>query len=548
MARSRLWVLFLTALFMGCATAPPRPALDLKVVNARVVDGTGAPWYRADVGVRGDTIVSIGDLRGVTAATLIDAGDRVVAPGFIDLLGQSEGSVLLDPRVEGKVRQGVTTEVTGEGNSPGPLSESQRTERAANGDPTWNTLGDYMRLVENQGTAINFAFFVGSANPRHIVLGSTNRDPSPEELRRMEDIVDAAMRDGAIGLSTSLIYVPATFAETDELISLARVAARYGGVYFSHIRNEAGEIVPALEEAFRIGWEAKIPVNIWHMKVALRANWGRMPEVIALIENERAKGLDVAGNIYPYAASSTGLTTILPSWALEGGYKELKARLADPALRARIADEVRADYFAKRQPSDVLVSRIPAPELSQYERKRLSEIAEMMGVEAVEAALRLFEQTLTSPAGIYFSMTDEDMKFALKQPWVSVGSDSGAVLAERRNAGAHPRAYGTFPRILGRYVREENLLSLEEAVRKMTSQAAARTNLLDRGILRPGMKADLVVFDPATILDLSTYEDPHQFSVGISDVIVNGTPILLNGSMTGALPGRILRGKGYRAP
>jgi N-acyl-D-amino-acid deacylase len=535
----------------GCATAPqPPPSLNLKIVNARVVDGTGAPWFRADVGVRGDTIVSIGDLDAVTASTVIDAQDHIVAPGFIDLLGWSFGSALIDPNLEGKVRQGVTTELGGEGNSPGPISEEAYQERAQNepNQPNWHTLGDFMRVIEQRGSALNFAFLVGATNARTMVLGTVNRDPSAEDMIRMEQIVDQAMREGAVGLSTSLIYVPAVFSKTEEIIRLARVAAKYQGVYFSHIRNEADEIIPALDEAFEIGRQAQIPVNIWHMKVALRKNWGRMPEVIGKIEQARREGLDVAGNVYPYEASSTGLTTILPSWSLEGGYAALLERLKDPEQRLRIVENVRASYFEHRLPSDVLVTGIANPAMQQYERRRLSEIAEMMGVDHVEAAMRLFEASPRSPSAIYFSMNEEDMEYALKQPWVSVGSDAGTVVGQGRSAGTHPRAYGTFPRVVGRYVRDEPLFTLEEAVRKITSQAASRVKIEDRGILRPGMKADLVVFDPQQVRDLSTYDDPHQLSVGIREVIVNGVPVLRGGVMTGALPGRILRGKGYVKP
>lgn len=538
----------LALLIAGCATTAP-PTLDLKIINARVVDGTGAPWFRGDVGVRGDTIVSIGELDAVTARTVIDAQDTIVAPGFIDLLGWSYGSALIDPNLEGKIRQGVTTEICGEGSSPGPVSEAVYQERAKTepDQPNWRTLGEFMRVLEQRGSALNFAFLVGATNARTIALGTVNRDPSPEDMTHMEQIIDQAMREGAIGLSTSLIYVPATFAKTEELIRLARVASRYEGVYFSHIRNEADGIIPALDEAFEIGRQARIPVNIWHMKVALRRNWGRMPEVIGKIEQARREGLDVAGNVYPYEASSTGLTTILPSWSLEGGYGAMLERLKDPEQRLRIAENVRASYFENRLPSDVLVTRIPNPMMQQYERRRLSEIAEMMGVDHVEAALRLFEASPRSPAAIYFSMNEEDMKYALKQPWVSVGSDAGAVVGEGRGSGVHPRAYGSFPRVVGRFVRDEPLLTLEEAVRKMTSQAASRVKISDRGILRPGMKADIVVFDPEQIRDLSTYEDPHHFSAGLSDAIVNGVVVLRGGVMTGALPGRVLRGKGYAA-
>jgi len=534
----------------ACVSVPKKivPPLDLKIINGRVVDGTGAPWFRADVGIRGDSIAAIGDLSEVPAAEVIDAGGNVIAPGFIDLLGQSERSVLVDPTIEGKVRQGVTTEVTGEGHSPGPISEAATKARAERGDPTWSTLGDYMKVLEEKGTALNFAFFVGSSSVRDIVMGKVDRDPTPDELRRMEELVDQAMRDGAIGLSTSLIYVPAVFSKTPELIALAKVAAKYDGVYFTHVRNEADEIMSALDEAFEIGREAKIPVNIWHLKVGGRQNWGRMPSVVAKIAEQRTEGLDVAANVYPYIASSTGLSALAPNWALEGGYGAFLERLKDPATRARIADEIRASGFYSRidGPVGVLITQIPNPEFEKYQKKRLSEIATMMRLDPIEALLRIFEASPRSPSAIYFSMREDDLQAALRQPWVSVGSDSGAVPAAWRGAGAHPRAYGTFPRIVGHYVRDEHLFSLEEAVRKITSQAASRAHILDRGILRPGLKADVIVFDPEKVRDLATFEEPHQFSVGISDVLVNGVPVLRAGEITGKLPGRVLRGAGAK--
>lgn len=554
----RLRAIVLSLLIIGlqaCASAPaPAPALrsfDLVVLNARVVDGTGAPWFRADVGVRGDTIVEIGDLEGASAATVIDARDRVLSPGFIDLLGWDHGSVLVDPRLEGKIRQGVTSEATGEGNSPGPLSEAVVKERiAANPDrkgPVWTTLGDFMRVVENRGTALNFAFFVGATNPRAMVLGQTNRQPTEEEMLQMEQIIDQAMREGAIGLSTSLIYVPALYSTTEEIIRLAKIAAKYEGVYFTHIRDEGDVIESALDEAFRIGEEAEIPVNIWHLKVSKPANWGKMPSVVERIEDARVRGIDVAANVYPYIASSTGLTTRVPNWALEGGYAAFRERLNDPPTRAQIATEMRATMATLGGPARILVSRIPSSDMSRFERKNVEEIAAMMGVEPVEAMLRLFEANPYSPSGIFFSMHEDDLRHALRQPWVSAGSDAGAVVGEGVKAGAHPRAYGTFPRIVGHYVRDVKLFTLEEAVRKLTSQAAARIRLEDRGILRVGMKADMIVFDPETIRDVSVYEDPHHFSEGISDVIVNGVPVLRDGVMTGALPGRVLRGRGWNA-
>lgn len=545
------WALMIaTILTIGCRTTAPsseKPEFDLLVRNGRIVDGTGAPWYRADLAVRGDTIAAIGRLEGASATIEIDAGDSVVSPGFIDLLGWSHWPVLVDPKLEGKIRQGVTTEATGEGRSPGPLSEEDVARRRDRGDGTsWTTLGEYMEVVERQGSAINFALFVGATNPRQIVLGQDDVQPTETEMLEMERIVDQAMREGAIGLSTSLVYVPALYSTTDEIIRLARVASRYGGVYFSHIRSENEGIVEAVEEAITIGREAAIPVNIWHLKVSDKQNTDVMEQILEMIEAARADGIDIAANLYPYVASSTGLSALAPNWTMEGGYGKLLERLADPEIRDRIAGEIRESGFYSRidGPSGVLISHIPNADLEQFERMRLSEIAEKMGRDPVDALLHLLESSPHSPQAIYFSMKEEDMRLALAKPWVSVGADSGAVVGEMRNSGAHPRAYGTFPRVVGHYVRV-GLFSLEEAVRKITSQAAARVNLLDRGVLRPGMKADIVVFDPDEIRDLSTFEDPHQFSVGIDHVIVNGTPVLRDGKMTGELPGRILRGPGH---
>ena len=538
---------FLVLFAAACATTPKPAMLDLKIINGRIIDGTGAPWYRGDVGVRGDTIVSIGDLSNVSATTTIDAHDNVVSPGFIDLLGQSQFAVFQDPHLEAKVRQGITTEVTGEGSSPGPLSQKQIDAANPQNRPKWHTLGEWFGLLEKNGSAINFALFVGADNPREMVIGDVNRPPTADEMREMEQIVDQAMREGAIGLSTSLIYLPAMYSTTDEIINLAKIAAKHGGVYFSHIRDESDHIDNALDEAFRIGREAKIPVNIWHLKVGGAANWGRMPHVIERISAARAEGLDVAANVYPYAASSTSLSTLAPDWSLEGGYAEFKKRLADPAQRARIA-EVLAAQFKKRGPKGIYITRNGNPAFAQYEKHFVEEIASMMNVPPEEAMMRLFAETNGSPSVIFFSMNEADVQTALKQWFVSIGSDSGSPTPVARAAGqaVHPRAYGTFPRVLGHYVRDEHLFTLEEAVRKATSQAADRTNLANRGVLRPGMKADVVVFDESKIRDVSTYEDPHHFSEGVLDVIVNGAPVLRDGVMTSALPGRVLRGRAYR--
>ena len=524
----------------ACATAPKEPPmLDLMITNGRILDGTGAPWFRGDVGVRGDTIVAIGDLSTTAAKTTIDARDRIVSPGFIDLLGQDETIVLTDPKLEAKVRQGITSELTGEGHSPGPVRP--------NPPQQWTTLGEYLDLIDRRGASINIASLVGQSNARGMVIGDVDRDPTADELRQMEAIVDQAMREGAFGLSTSLIYVPAMFSKTEELVALARVAAKHGGVYFTHMRDEGDRIDMGLDEAFRIGREAKIPVNIWHLKIGGRANWGRMPHVVDRILAARAEGIDVAANVYPYIASGTGLSTIAPNWAMEGGYDELRRRLNDPEQRARIAESIR-ENVARRGERGIYISRIANPAQAQYQKKFVEQIAAEMGVAPEEAILRLFAENERSPGVMYFSMNEADVQHALRQPFVSVGADSSSPpdAARAAGSGTHPRAYGTFPRVVGHYVRDEKLFTLEEAVRKVTSQAAARAKIDDRGILRPGMKADVVVFDPETIADLSKYEDPHHFSVGVSDVIVNGVPVLRDGVMTGATPGRALRGPAYR--
>jgi len=505
-------------LLLTCSSPAPTPpasppSYDIRIIRGDVIDGTGRARYRADVGIRGDAIAAIGDLSGATSKLTIDATGKVVTPGFIDLLGHSEGSVLIDPHLESKVRQGVTTEVTGEGHSPGPIDDAMAAEMNRTRPPgfpevKWRSLAEYMQVVERGGSAINFGFYIGAANPREIVLGTKDRAPNADELQRMEGIVDESMKAGAIGLTTALIYPPGRFAKTEELIALARVAGQHGGAYWTHLRSESDNILPALDEAFRIGREAKVPVNVFHLKVGGGMR-GRMAEVIAHIEAARKEGLDVEASIYPYTATSTDLTSVVPAWALEGGYLAFVARLKEPAERARVAAALRVG-----DGSGILIRNVPggAPETKQYERKRLADIAKMMNAAPAEAALRLFEMSISSPIAIYFGLTEDDLKLAMKQPWVSVGSDSGAVVGTARQTGAHPRAYGTFPRILGHYVRDEKLFSLEEAVRKMTSLAASRAGFADRGVLRAGAKADVVVFNPLTIRDTSTYEDPHHYA------------------------------------
>lgn len=528
----------------NCATRPAPTTtamLDLKITNGRILDGTGAPWFRGDVGVRGDAIVAIGDLRDVQSKATIDARDRIVSPGFIDLLGQSQGTIFEDPQLEAKVRQGVTTEVTGEGHSPAPVSGPPTDRRP------YSTMGEYLDRIDRQGVAINFGFLVGASNAREMVIGNGNRIATADELRQMEAIIDQAMREGAIGISTSLIYVPAMYSTTEEIVALAKVVVKHGGMYFTHMRDEGDRIDMGLDEAFRIGRESGIPVNIWHLKVGGRANWGRMPHVVSRIAAERTAGLDVAANVYPYPASATGLSTLAPDWAMDGGYSELRKRLADPEQRARILEALKAQY-EKRGERGIFVSFIFNRALAQYEKKFIEEIAREMGTTPEEALVRLFSENENSPRVIFFSMHEDDVRHALAQPWVSAGADSGAPPPSSRanNTATHPRGYGTFPRIVGHYVRDVKLFTLEEAVRKLTSQAALRAHIHDRGILREGMKADLIVFDPAEIRDVSTFGDPHHFSEGVYEVVVNGVSVLREGKMTGKLPGRTIRGSGYQ--
>lgn len=507
-------------------TANRQPSYDLVIRGGEILDGTGAPKRRADIAIRGDSIVAVGNVEGDAKVTL-DATGQIVAPGFIDLLGNSQAAVLIDPNLEGKIRQGVTTEVTGEGHSPGPVDEAmaaemERTKPAGWPAVTWRTLGDFMRVVEQRGSALNFAFYVGAANPREMVLGHADRAPSDAELARMKEIVAQAKREGAVGLASALIYPPGRFATTHELTEMARVA----GSYWTHLRNESGNIEAAIDEAVRIARDANVPLNIFHLKIGGRENWGKMPRIVEKIERS---GVDVASCVYPYTATSTDLTSIVPAWALEGGYAEFLNRLKDPAQRERVKSAMKEGRL--RDASTIMI---------RGTGKRLDALARERKMDAADVVLQAFESDRKSPLAIFFSLDENDMKHALVQPWVAVCSDSGAVVGEMRKGGAHPRAYASFARIF-RYVREEKLMTLEETVRKMTSLAASRAGLRDRGVLREGMKADVVVFDPAKVRDLSTYEDPHHFSVGVAHVVVNGTPVLRDGKMTGALPGRILR-------
>ncbi|MDQ1613197.1 MAG: N-acyl-D-amino-acid deacylase [Pyrinomonadaceae bacterium] len=538
------------------------PEYDLVILNGLIVDGTGRPAYTGDVVVRGDRIELVGKSRpGAHANRRIDAKGLVIAPGFIDMLGQSETNLLIDPRAMSKVMQGVTTEVTGEGGSIAPMNERLIKEdedfyRRFNLTVDWRTLADYFRRVERQGLGLNLATFVGATQVRAYAMGFDNRAPTAKELEEMRRLVAQAMEDGALGLSTSLQYVPARFAKTDEIVELAKVAARYGGVYATHQRSEANALDSSLAEVFEIARRASIPTGIWHLKTAYKKNWGRMPEVLRRIEAARREGLKITADVYPYTAASTSLNACLPPWALEGGSERMLARLNDPETRARLKRDITTDsneweniYLGSGGAEGVLIGSVNNRALESLQGQRLSQIAAAQNKDPLDALFDLILADRGQTGAIYFMMSENDLRAALASPYVSICTDSGARATDGPLAGtkSHPRGWGSYPRILARYVRDEKLLTLEQAIHKMTGMSAARVKLRDRGVLRPGAFADITIFDPARVRDRATFEQPNQYAEGISYVIINGQLAVDAGARTNALAGRVLRGAGYRA-
>jgi N-acyl-D-amino-acid deacylase len=539
-----------------------RPRYDVVIKNGRIVDGTGAPWYRGDVAIAGDRIAAVGAIRDTGGAATIDASNLVVAPGFIDLLGQSEFNVLVDGRAASKIMQGVTTEVTGEGSSIAPVNDRLMAEAAPAAKyfgvaQDWRTLGDYFKRLEQRShISINVATFVGAGGVRNYVIGKDDRPATAAELERMKRLVADAMEQGALGLSTSLQYVPDRFASTDEIVELAKVAAQYGGVYFTHQRSEGARIFESIDEVTAIAERASIPAEIWHLKTAYKANFGRMPEVLRRLEAARARGLDVTANQYPYTRASNGLDSCMPLWVREGGFDKMVERLKDPAARDRIKKDMddpnattwENQWYGANGGDGVMIATVLNPALRKYEGMTLTQVGKAMGKDPRDAVIDLVIADKGETAVITSIMDEDDVRAALKHPLVGVGTDSGAKATDGKlsESKSHPRAWGSFPRILGRYVRDEHLLTLEEAIRKMTSKAAARVHLADRGVLRPGMAADITVFDPATIRDVSTFEDPTRYSVGVTHVFVNGRRVVADGAITAERPGRPLRGPGYR--
>jgi dihydroorotase/N-acyl-D-amino-acid deacylase len=532
---------------------------DIIIRNGRVIDGSGRPGINADIAINGDRIDRIGNLRGAKAKREIDARGQVVAPGFIDMLGQSEQYVLIDPRAMSKVMMGVTTEITGEGESIAPvndriLKEQEDFNRRYNLTVDWRTFDEYFKRLDRQGAGVNLGSFVGATQVREYVIGYDNRPPTAVELRQMKQLVADAMKDGALGVSTSLQYVPARFAKTDEIVELAKVAHQYGGIYITHQRSEANAIDDSMKEVFEIARRANIPAEIWHFKTAYKKNWGRMPEMLRRIAAARRRGLKITADVYPYVAGSTSLSACLPPWAIEGGTDKMVARLKDAETRKRLKWEISNDakdweniYLGSGGPGGILIGSVVNRELEQWQGKRLSEIASAQNKDPLDALFDFIIADHGQTGAIFFMMSEDDMKAALKSPFVSICTDSGARATDGPLAGSksHPRGWGTYPRILGRYVRDEKLMPLEFAIHKMTGLPASNVGLKERGLLRQGYFADITIFDPKTIIDRATFEEPNQYPVGINYVIVNGQIEVENGQRMPANSGRVLRGPGY---
>ena len=560
-----LSILFVAAVRMQSASrqnanASDAEAYDVIIRGGHILDGTGNPWYAADIGIRGDKIAGIGKLDHANAKKVIDAVGSVVAPGFIDMLGQSETSLLIDNRSLSKLSQGITTEITGEGGSIAPQDERTLAPMKPflehyHLTVDWTDLDGYFRRLEKVGTPLNLGTYVGAAQVREAVVGDDDREPTPAELEKMKGLVAQAMQQGAMGVSTALIYPPGHYARTDELVALASVVSQYGGIYATHMRSEGQAEMEAVDEAIRIGRDAHLPVEIFHMKVSGKTRWGSMPKVVAKIEAARESGVDVAADMYPYLAGATALASCLPPWVADGGMEKLLERLRDPAVRQRIKAEMAADhpswenlYFDSGGAPGVMISGVVNPELKKYDGKTVAEMAASERKDALDALFDFILADKAQTGALYFIANEEDLQYGLKQRWTSIGLDANessldGPLFEAHN---HPRAWGSMPRFLGHYVRDLHLLPLPETIRKITSLPAEREHLAKRGLLKPGFYADITIFDPATIIDKATYAAPNQVSEGVHYVFVNGQLEYENGDLTGAMAGRALRGPGWR--
>lgn len=558
---SLVFVLSLALRVFASAADDDAASFDILITNGHILDGSGNPWYAADIGIRGDRIAAIGDLKGAHAAKVIDAKGQIVSPGFIDVLGQSELPLLIDNRSLSKLSQGITSEVTGEGNTIAPMNDKTIGPMKPMLDHyhltiDWTTLDGYFQRLEKQGTPLNIGTFVGCAQVREAVIGDDDRAPTAAELEQMKKMVAEAMQQGALGVSTALIYPPGHYAKTEELIALAKVAAPYGGIYASHMRSEGATEMEAIDEAIRIGREAGVPVEIFHLKVIGKPRWGSMPRVVAKIQDARDHGLDIRADQYPYVAGGTALAAALPPWIADGGVEKLLERLRDPKVRERVKSELATDhkewenlYLDSGGGAGVLIASAENEALKKYQGQTLAQIAKAEGKADLDA---LFDFVLADKAqtgALYFIASEEDLRYGLKQPWVSIGLDGSEAsldgpLFEPHN---HPRATGAMPRFLGHYVRDEKLVPLPEAIRRITSMPAQRYRLANRGLIETGFYADITIFNPDTIIDRATYTDPTLLSEGIDAVLVNGKIEFENGKLTGAQAGRPLRGNGGRS-
>ena len=553
-----LVALLLVAAPSGSIPSQQPPTFDVLITGGLVFDGSGSPGRRVSVGLRGDRIAGIGDLRAAQATSVIDASDFVVAPGFINMLSWSTESLLVDGRSQGEIRQGVTTQIFGEGSSMGPLNDAMKKRLIENmGDLkyeiTWSTLSDYLKDLERRGVSQNVASFLGATTVREYVIGLDDKKPTPEQLDEMRTLVRQEMEAGALGIGSSLIYAPAFYATTEELIELCKVAAKYRGKYISHVRSEGNRLEEAVNELLRISREAGIPAEIYHLKAAGQSNWQKIERVIAMITDARKEGLKISADMYTYTAGATGLDAAMPPWVLDGGYDAAYQRLSDPETRKKIADAIRTPstdwenlYLAAGSPERVLLVEFKSEALKPLTGKTLAEVAKARGEDPVHTIMNLVLEDRSRVGTVYFMMSEDNLRKQIRLPWVAFGSDAASMAPEPpfTRSSAHPRAYGNFARLLGRYVRDEKLISLGDAIRRLTGLPATNLELDRRGFLKEGMYADVVVFDPRTIADLATFEKPHQYAVGMKHVFVNGVHVLKGGEHTGAKPGRALWGPG----
>ena len=540
------------------ATAQLPPSVDVLIKGGTVYDGSGAEGRAADVAIRGDRIVGVGDLPKASAKNTIDAHGLAVAPGFINMLSWSNESLIQDGRSQSEIRQGVTTEIMGEGESMGPLNTRMkerilREQKDIKFDIKWNTLAEYLRYLETRGVSCNVASFLGATTVREYVIGLEDKQPTPQQLEEMRDLVRREMESGALGIGTSLIYPPAFYAKTEELIELCKVAAKYQGKYISHMRSEGNQLLGALDELIRISREAGIPAEVYHIKAAGEKNWAKEDELLGRIEAAQKEGLKIRANMYTYTAAGTGLDACLPPWTEDGGYPALFQRLRDPGTRAKIAEQVRIDsdewenlYLAAGSPERILLVGFKSEKLKPLTGKSLAEVAKMRGKDPIGTMMALIAEDESRIDAIYFLMSEENVKKQLAKPWISFGSDEASQAPEGvfLKSNPHPRAYGNFARVLGKYSRDEKLIPLAEAVRRLSALPATNLGLDHRGFLKEGMFADVVVFDPATIADRATFEKPHQYAIGMKHVFVNGVQVLKDGEHIGAKPGRALWGPG----